>query len=540
YIAGDHVVCEVVCRHAIESRPSGWLLTNDSKFQTAEPFAFGDQEEMGLGVRVATPITVKNGGRMLDSAGRKGEKEIRGTHGKWVDYSGIVNGKRIGMVVMPHLGNFRPSWYHARDYGFVAANAFGRNALTNGLKSRVEVKPGESIRLRYGVLVYSEGDEEKLDREAEYRAYAKRDLAARNRRILYNLDGDSCMSVKKGVKGPTKITGEDLRRIVNEISYPGSQVDSLLICMNAQVMYYPTKVGTMRGTLSTAEQRAKWPPGEKQRFENLESMRHEGVDPYKLLIDAARQKNLEVILTFRMNDNHNLDFLHTAFWRDHPEFRLNGGALDFGHPEVCEYVYRLIEEAVQSYDIDGLELDFQRFPTFFSDGNKDVEERVAKINELVKRVRSMLDAEGRKRGKDLILAARVPSDYGRTAPNYELSRSIGCDPVAWAENNWIDFLTISEFLFVRYDLPIRPWKERIRNIPIYGGIECAEGGKIEQSMTAEKYRRAAAHLWKDGADGIYLFNFFTTRENGNDSFEPPFEVLMDLGSPQPLSGAASE
>jgi len=27
----------------------------------------------------------------------------------------------------------------------------------------------------------------------------------------------------------------------------------------------------------------------------------------------------------------------------------------------------------------------------------------------------------------------------------------------------------------------------------------------------------------------YLFNFFTTRENGKDAFEPPFEVLKDLG-----------
>ena len=39
-------------------------------------------------------------------------------------------------------------------------------------------------------------------------------------------------------------------------------------------------------------------------------------------------------------------------------------------------MFRLIEEAVQRYDCDGIELDFQRFPTFFKDGT--TEERVAR------------------------------------------------------------------------------------------------------------------------------------------------------------------
>ncbi len=43
--------------------------------------------------------------------------------------------------------------------------------------------------------------------------------------------------------------------------------------------------------------------------------------------------------------------------------------------------------------------------------------------------------------------------------------------------------------------------------------------------------RAAEHFWKQGADGIYLFNFFCPRE----AFaEPPFEVLSELGDRQKL------
>ena len=350
------------------------------------------------------------------------------------------------------------------------------------------------------------------------------------RRILYNLDGDSCMFLKKGSKAPEPMTTADLKAVIQELTQPGSQVDTFLVCINAQVMYYPTKAGTFRGMDCTPEERGNWPPSERQRFRNVQAFLDAGVDPYAVLLGEARRHGLEALLTFRVNDAHGNDFLRTAFWREHPEYRLAGGALDFRHDAVREYVFRLIEEAVQRYDCDGIELDFQRFPTFFKDGK--TEERVERISSLVVRVRTMLDAAGAKRGRRLILAARVPSDYGRSAPSYETARAIGCDPVEWARKKWVDFLTVSEFLYVRYDLPIRPWKTLIREVPIYGGIECAEGGKREQCLAAAGYRKAAQHLWSDGADGIYLFNFFTTRERQGDAFEPPFEVLKNIGDPQ--------
>ena len=44
---------------------------------------------------------------------------------------------------------------HARDYGFLAANPFGRSAFGKGEKSKVVVEPGEPLRLRYGLLLHS-------------------------------------------------------------------------------------------------------------------------------------------------------------------------------------------------------------------------------------------------------------------------------------------------------------------------------------------------------------------------------------------------
>ena len=347
------------------------------------------------------------------------------------------------------------------------------------------------------------------------------------RRILYNFDGDSCMWTRAGSKEPVAVGAEDLKTLIDEITYDGSQVDTMLVCINAQTMYYPTEVGTLRGTLTPPEKRSEWPASEQQRFKNMGAFFEAGIDPYAVMLAEAKKRGLEALLTFRMNDAHGNDFLRTKFWEDHPDYRIKGGALNFGVAEVREYVFRLIEEAVKRYDSDGIELDFQRFPTYFTDGT--TEERVQKINQLVERVRKMVDEVAKERGRDLIVAARIPSDYGNSPPSYETALAIGCDPATWAKNGWVDFLVVTEFYFQRYDLPIAPWKELITEVPIYGSIECTEGRGIENWLTADKYRREAKHLWADGADGIYLFNFFTSREKGEDAHEPRFEVLKELG-----------
>jgi hypothetical protein len=152
---GGELVCHEECRITFLVRPAGYLLLWDSTFFADREFYFGDQEEMGLAFRVATPIAVDNGGTMRDSQGRENEKGIWGKTTAWCDYSGVVHDRRIGMTLMCHPKNFRPSWMHARDYGFIAANPFGRKAFTGREPSRVVVAPGERLRLRYGVFLDS-------------------------------------------------------------------------------------------------------------------------------------------------------------------------------------------------------------------------------------------------------------------------------------------------------------------------------------------------------------------------------------------------
>lgn len=169
---GKRTVCVESCRYTFLVRPAGYLLICDSRFSSDDnSFYFGDQEEMGLGVRVASPIAVSKGGRILNSDRLVNEKGAWGKQADWCDYSGVIDAQRVGMTIFTGELNFRRSWFHARDYGFVAANPFGRNAFTRGTKSKVTVAAGDSLRLRFGVLLHSTAKDRTTDLNAAYRDF---------------------------------------------------------------------------------------------------------------------------------------------------------------------------------------------------------------------------------------------------------------------------------------------------------------------------------------------------------------------------------
>ncbi len=168
-------ICRETCRYTVAARPEGRFLLVDSEFSSdTGEFVFGDQEEMGFGVRVATPISVKKGGQILNADGQKDEAGVWGKQADWCDYGMTKNAVRTGVVVMAHPGNFRQSWFHARNYGLLLANPFGRNAFTKGPKSEVHVPKGETLRLRFGLLVYTASEPDALSHgNTAYRHYVE-------------------------------------------------------------------------------------------------------------------------------------------------------------------------------------------------------------------------------------------------------------------------------------------------------------------------------------------------------------------------------
>ncbi len=170
----DAVVCSEECEVHVRNVDGGYRITLTSEFKATEgELRFGDQEEMGLGVRVATPLAVerKLGGRILDSEKRIDGANVWGKTAKWCDYSGPLEGNWVGMTILTSPKNFRPCWSHARDYGFVAMNPFGLNAFTKAAKNDVIVKMGESLRVVYAVVVHESAQESGFNAQAAYEQF---------------------------------------------------------------------------------------------------------------------------------------------------------------------------------------------------------------------------------------------------------------------------------------------------------------------------------------------------------------------------------
>ena len=91
---------------------------------TKEDVFFEDDKEIGMiSLRVATsmdimsPEGVANSGRMENSAGGINEDEIWGKQAHWCDYSGVVDGKMVGVTLFDYDENYKhPVRWHPRNY----------------------------------------------------------------------------------------------------------------------------------------------------------------------------------------------------------------------------------------------------------------------------------------------------------------------------------------------------------------------------------------------------------------------------------------
>ncbi len=151
----NDLICTVVNRFVMRGEGTEWSLIWDATFEASQSdFNFGDQEEMGFGARVATPLTEKNGGVILSSVGKRTARATWGQSAEWCDYSGQLGNTPVGITLMASPDNFRKSWWHNRNYGVFVANPFGRAAMKQGKKSTVSVAEGKSFRVVFGASIH--------------------------------------------------------------------------------------------------------------------------------------------------------------------------------------------------------------------------------------------------------------------------------------------------------------------------------------------------------------------------------------------------
>lgn len=354
------------------------------------------------------------------------------------------------------------------------------------------------------------------------------------RRLIYNSDGDNMFLYAEPPMEP-----KDLEPYLEEIAASG--VTTLFISPNLGMkVNYPSNVAEMLLPGNLVEL------GSHRRLaENLNALMRGGHDPLGLIIEMARRRGLEVFVSYRLNEVHAVDDpespILSTFWKEHPEWHLGKpgnplpkvyreilgprvspvvarwlpGGLNFAVKEVRERRLAELREVCERYPIDGLDLDFQRFPVYFPFGSEA--ENLGIMGSWISRIRSMMDHLSEKRGRRILLSARV---MARPRQNI----AIGLDPISWAKDGLLDFITVSHYLRNDFPLPIGEYRSLLPlGMPIYASIE--------YEPDPEEYTRKAARLWRDGVDGIMLFNFFASREAGR---EPPFHILKTLADPTVL------
>jgi len=86
---------------------------------------------------------------------------------------------------------------------------------------------------------------------------------------------------------------------------------------------------------------------------------------------------------------------------------------------------------------------------------------------------------------------------------------------------FLDFIIVSHYLHNNFQLPIEEYRSLFpHDFPVYASVE------VEPTM--ERYYNIAYPLWQKKVNGIYLFNFFTSKGSKNP---PPYDSISKVGYP---------
>ena len=379
-------------------------------------------------------------------------------------------------------------------------------------------------------------------------------------RVLYSNDTTnitSCIS-------PWHKAGEPFRATMIEASVDevAGKVDAHFLQPGlGMVPMWPSKVLPLDEHYAWIKERYHQPPDVFGKFVLG------GGDVVKIFIDRCRQTSQAAFISFRLNDAHNKEFAFpkpgdkpgdkpgtsigmsvTRHYVEHPEFILKRGSSrssdvvqNWIFPEVRAQKLALLTELCENYDLDGLELDFMRFYSFFDLVKTTPEQRCAVITGFVAEVRRMLDRTARE-GRRRWLCARVPC----------LVRgldALGIDLAAFV-NAGLDMVNASASYFTTQQTDLAAIRRQSAGAALYVELchSIENGAKLTSGYDTFTFRRATreqlqttAHLgYARGAQGVSLFNFAYYREHGGAGrgpfSEPPFDALKSLGNPSLLAG----
>ncbi len=297
----------------------------------------------------------------------------------------------------------------------------------------------------------------------------------------------------------------------------GTDVDAVMCCPTMwRTNLYPSAIDPQWKQYTPEQQSPKFPA-----FDRIMGYIHGGGDPVKDTLEACRRNGKAFFISYRMNDHHYIGDpgwpTHNAIWREHPEYWLGNSDLpaakagddarlhNYMLPEVRDYYFSILHELCANYDVDGVELDFQRYPKFFR--NADLEEGRGVMTAFVRRIKTMMEDIGRQRGKSLKLSIRIPETLAKC-------EKAGLDIAEWDKQRLVEMINISSFYIHTIELGIEEFRAAASYGKLYGEMNYVTyqdsrqpKGFNRRYTTFEIYRASALNLFHRGVDGLSLFNY---------------------------------
>jgi len=121
-------------------------------------------KEGGLGIRVQHQLERFWGGRVRSAEGAVGEENVFDSFSDWLEIQGKVQGKQVGIVMMPHPSQPKIPWF-TRDYGLHLYAPY-RHAS-------VHLRAGDNVSLQVGFAAF-DGQSDGSRAEKAWKLYCSR------------------------------------------------------------------------------------------------------------------------------------------------------------------------------------------------------------------------------------------------------------------------------------------------------------------------------------------------------------------------------
>ena len=266
-----------------------------------------------------------------------------------------------------------------------------------------------------------------------------------------------------------------------------------------------------------------------------------GIDPVEVLLTEAKKRGREVFFSYRINGSDNDDLFDPPRPFDQPI------PLKAGHPDWLIYKWHpywnfsfkgvrnlklnIVREVAEMYDFDGIHIDFARIPVLFPEEqwlHRDL------LTDFMRDIRATLLDIGKRRGRPLLLAARVPEDL--MGCHFD-----GMDIETWARDFLVDIFVvgtrtanadIAAFRRITVDTPIKLY-------PSFDDHHSTDGYR---EPDLEIWRGACANWWRDQPDGMHTFNLMVSSPQSAQNlgiapsarWDTQCKIFGEIGSPETL------